>query len=90
VAPLSPLGFLLRGESNDSYMCSSSSRIHLADAPDLPVCESCGYRTDFEYTSKSFRVNRRIYDFSATYDGACIVSLKSKEFCLRRDLVALK
>jgi hypothetical protein len=51
--------------------------------PDLKICSNCGYVTNYDYVNPNFRVKIRQYDFSYTYDGRCIISLKFKEFCKR-------
>ena len=55
----------------------------LFDLPFLPKCDTCGYRKDYRYTNKDFKLKRKTLDFSSTYDGITIVSLKFKEFCTR-------
>ena len=77
--------YSLSGYDNDSYMCSSANRV-FEGIEGLEVCSKCGYRTDFEYINKKFRVKRRTNDISYTYDGYCIVSLKFKEACERAHL----
>ncbi|MCU7845078.1 MAG: hypothetical protein KZQ93_14710 [Candidatus Thiodiazotropha sp. (ex Monitilora ramsayi)] len=57
---------------------------------DLEVCPKCGYRTDFDYINKKFRVKRRTNDISYTYDGYCVVSLKFKETCERAHLQGMQ
>lgn len=69
------LGYKLSGADNDSYM--------YIDAVGLPLCKGCGYITDSEYVNPHLIINRKVYDFSYTYDGCCIVSLEFKEFCKR-------
>lgn len=76
------IGYDISGYSNDSYMTGSCDKL-FSDLKFLPKCHKCGYRTDFRYTNKDFRLKRKTLDFSATYDGITIVSLKFKEFCLR-------
>lgn len=81
--------YSLSGYDNDSYMCSSTDRV-FEEMESLEVCPKCGYRTDFEYINKNFRVKRRTNDISYTYDGYCIVSLKFKEACERAHLQSVQ
>lgn len=81
--------YTISGSDNDSYMCSWGGGI-LEEIKDIDPCPKCGYRTDFEYINPKFKVKRRTYDFSYTYDGYCIVSLKFKETCLRAGFKNLK
>ncbi len=71
------IGYKLSGTDNDSHMYINNKG--------LSVCDYCGYKTDSEYVNANFTIKRNIYDFSYTYDGCCIVSLKFKEFCLREN-----
>jgi hypothetical protein len=75
------IGYEMTGYDNDSYMTDNSDK--LFDLPFLPKCDKCGYRTDYRYTNKDFKIKRRTLDVSSTYDGATIVSLRFKEFCNR-------
>ncbi|OSY88156.1 hypothetical protein WH52_07880 [Tenacibaculum holothuriorum] len=47
----------------------------------IPKCKKCGYRTDFRFNNEEFKLKRKTMDYSSTYDGITIVSLKFKEFC---------
>lgn len=73
------IGYLLSGDDNDSFMLDDEKN------PDAPVCSNCGYLLNFNYHNPFFKLKRKVYDFSYTYDGHCIVSLKFKEFCLREN-----
>lgn len=77
------IGYSISGPDNDSFMCSSTDVVH-ENMHGLSVCPECGYRDDFFYINRKFRVKRRVYDFSSTYDGYSIISRKFKEFCERR------
>ncbi|MBU0982129.1 Zn-ribbon domain-containing protein [Patescibacteria group bacterium] len=77
------IGYSLYGPDNDSYMCSDCENIH-EGMEGLKACPNCGYRTDFQYVNKQFKMKRRVYDFSFTYDGYPICSLRFKEFCVRQ------
>ena len=77
------IGYSISGDDNDSFMCSSADVVH-ENMEGLSVCPKCGYRTDFFYINRNFRVSRRMYDLSSTYDGYNIVSRKFKEFCVRK------
>jgi rubredoxin len=78
---MAPLGYVLRGPDNGSHMCGSAEA--LDDIPGLAACPSCGYKTDFAFSNPRFVTKQRSYDFSYTYDGAAIVSLKFREHCAR-------
>jgi hypothetical protein len=64
--------------NNDSYM-------FLPSDANLPKCPKCGYVTNFDYISPLFKLNKRKYDVSDTYDLRFIVSLKFKEFCVKNN-----
>ena len=70
------IGYLITWPDNDSYMFSSWVN-------NLEKCPKCGYFTDFFDVSPDFKVTKRMYDISYTYDDYCIVSRKFKEFCQR-------
>ena len=40
---------------------------------EVPTCSSCGFRSDPNFTSQTFKLRNR-FDFSCCYDGAVIVS----------------
>jgi hypothetical protein len=61
-----------------------------SEADDLSTCEKCGYKLDFGYINPKFRLKRKVYDLSFTYDHCCIVSLKFKEFCQREKYSGIK
>jgi len=77
--------YLLDGPDNNSYMCCSEDTVH-AGMKGIVTCIGCGYRTNFDYINRKFKVNRRVYDVSYTYDGYCIVSRKFKEIVDRYDI----
>lgn len=77
--------YTLGGPDNDSNMCGSTDRL-FDDVVGIPVCRVCGYKTDLYFVNPSFRVKRRVYDLSSTYDGYDIASLKFKEACQRLGL----
>ncbi|EMK3356945.1 hypothetical protein V8063_004815 [Vibrio parahaemolyticus] len=77
--------FVIYINDNDSFMCSSADEV-LGGLEDLPVCESCLYRTDLEYINKKFKLRRKAYDLSSTYDGYYIASLKFKELIEREKI----
>jgi hypothetical protein len=74
------LAFVIAGAENGENMCGGADQL-LPGLIGLATCPSCGIRTDFEYTSPTFRLRNRKYDFSETYDGARIVSGRFKAFC---------
>ena len=77
------IGYEMTGYDNNSYMTGSCEKLY--DLPFIPKCDKCGYRTDYRYTNKDFKIKRKTLDISSTYDGITIVSLKFKEFCNRYD-----
>jgi hypothetical protein len=83
------IGYTIIGQDNDSYMCASCDRV-FSDMPGLNVCPDCGYRTDFAYTNPTFTLTRTKFDLSHTYDGACIVSERFREFCVRHQFESLE
>lgn len=76
------IGYEIFGNDNNSYMTGSCEKL-MPELKFLPKCKKCGYRTDYRYTDKDFIQKRKSLDFSSTYDGIIIVSLKFKEFCIR-------
>lgn len=76
------IGYWISGYDNDSYMTGCCDKL-FPEAGNVPKCEKCGYRTDYRYTNRDFVLKRKTMDFSSTYDGITIVSLKFKEFCNR-------
>ena len=63
-------------------MCGSCDKL-FPELTDIPKCPKCGYRTDYRYTNKDFKLKRKTMDFSSTYDGVTIVSQRFKDFCVR-------
>jgi hypothetical protein len=76
------IGYEISGYDNDSYMTGSCDKL-FPELMTIPKCDKCSYRTDYRYTNKDFKLKRKTLDFSSTYDGITIVSLKFKEFCSR-------
>jgi len=76
-------GYVISGEFNDSEMYDSED-------PNLPICKKCGYKTDYEYISPYFRLTKKVYDVSVTYDGHIIVSQKFKDFCVKKKYQGLE
>jgi hypothetical protein len=70
------LGQAVFGEDNDSYMYH--------DAPGVKRCPGCGYHLDPTFVDPGFRLVRRGFDLSYTYDGCCIASERVKTFCERQ------
>jgi hypothetical protein len=81
--------FRLSAPDNDSHMCGSSSKL-LTGLSGLEICAACGYKTDPFFINPRFRVKRRIYDASFTYDGYLIISLKFNEACHRAKLTGFE
>ena len=79
--------FSFGGPDNDSHMCGSADC--LLPEVTVPVCISCGYKTDLYFVNPLFKVKRRVYDLSTTYDGYSIASLKFAEACSRLNLTGI-
>lgn len=77
--------YSLSGSDNDSNMCGSADFV-FGDIEGIPACPVCNYKTDLYFVNPSFRVQRRVYDLSSTYDGYDIASLRFKEVCQRLKL----
>jgi hypothetical protein len=72
------IGFYLSGNDNDSFFIEDEKHL------DSPTCSKCGWLLDFiNYFNPLFKLKRKTYDLSFTYDQRKIVSLKFKEFCIR-------
>jgi rubredoxin len=78
--------YTLSGPDNESHMCGSADRL-FDNLPDLAVCPVCQYKSDPSYLNAAFRMSRRSYDLSFTYDGYCIASSRFMEVCLSHGLV---
>ena len=74
------IGYELFGWDNNSHMTGSCEKL-FTELKDIPRCKVCGYRTDYRYNDPEFILRRKGFDFSSTYDGIEIVSLRFKEFC---------
>lgn len=77
--------YSLYGSDNDSHMCGSDDRL-FDEVIGIPICQDCGYKTDLYFINPTFRVKRRVYDLSVTYDGYTIASIKFVEACKRFNL----
>jgi hypothetical protein len=64
-------GYRLSVPDNDSYM--------LRGATPHPACKLCGLVTNHKWIDPSFRLVRRQFDASYTYDGYLIVSDRFRE-----------
>lgn len=73
---------------NDSYMCACADRV-FENVIGVKVCPECNIRTNFDFISDDFRIKRKTYDLSATYDGYYIASLKFKEAISREGLTGI-
>ena len=78
------VGYRLNGWDNKSWMTGSWNKL-FPELIDIPKCKICGYRTDYKYNNPGFVLKRKAFDFSSTYDGITIVSLRFKEFCDQND-----
>ena len=74
------IGFILWGPDNGSDMFSDTDTLTKPEK-----CVRCGYRMDYKQTNNLFRIKRKVYDLSFTYDGIAIASLHFKEFCNRNN-----
>ena len=70
------IAYDLCADDNDSYMYELNN-----ENPNL--CKECGFIINLKYLNPNFRVKKRIFDISYTYDNRCIVSVKFKVFCKR-------
>lgn len=71
------VAYHLDGQDNDSYMFEDYNR----DG----YCRVCSAKLK-PSVNPTFRLNKKIYDVSYTYDGYFIVSQKFKKFCSRKEL----
>jgi hypothetical protein len=77
------IGYEISGYDNDSHMTGNWNRLLPEIKSLIPKCAKCGYRLDYRFINPYFNLTRKTLDYSATYDGVTIVSLKFKEFCIR-------
>lgn len=70
----------LFGWNNNSHMTGSCEKL-FPELIDIPKCEVCGYRTDYRYHNPNFKLRKKAYDYSSTYDSVTIVSDAFKKFC---------
>ncbi len=68
-----PIGYVLYGTDNDSDM--------IDDQVDIMRCDLCGKITRNTSIFDSFKLRKKRYDISYTYDGFLIVSSQFKVFC---------
>lgn len=50
-----------------------------------PKCKQCGVLLDSDFHNPSFKLKRKAYDLSHANDVGHVVSLRFKEFCMRRN-----
>jgi hypothetical protein len=87
---------LVFGHDNDSFMLGPHTRKAQTDServyfdwrftaadggPHPACCICCGRRTDRNFIDPSFRVARRRFDLSSTYDGYTVASSRFREAC---------
>jgi hypothetical protein len=48
-------------------------------------CSACGYRIDLPKYNPSYNPKNSMQDFSITYDGFWIVSVKFRDFCIAQN-----
>jgi hypothetical protein len=65
------LGFVVFSKDNGSHMYG-------CDSP-APTCAECGFVVDRSIIDLSFRLGRRTFDVSATYDNCEVVSKRFAE-----------
>lgn len=75
------VAYRLSPEENASYM--------YLGAPGPRRCPACGSVLDRNFVNQAFKLKRKVFDFSYTYDGCCIVSLRFREACERLGLDGL-
>lgn len=71
------VGYYLAGQDNDADMLSEDIV--------YPKCKQCGRLLDSDFHNPSFKLKRKAYDLSHPFDVGNVVSLRFKEFCLRRN-----
>ncbi|WP_430388774.1 hypothetical protein [Dyella sp. 20L07] len=69
--------FHITPKDNDSYMAGSCDRVDPSCG--VPTCDTCGYRTDLDFTSPLFKLRKKHLDVSCCYDGAVIVSERFRQ-----------
>jgi len=88
--------WFVQGSDNDSYALGPHTRRALSDdesryfdwrftdsdgGPHPATCLTCGRKIDTSFVSPEFRIVRRRFDFSHTYDGYTVVSAAFKDAC---------
>lgn len=77
------IGYSISGPDNDSNL--------FPDGWGKSICEVSDFVHNREkYINEKFRVKRKNYNLSYTYDGATIVSQKFRDFCLRNSYSGLE
>ncbi len=74
------VGYILWGQDNGSDMFSDSDTLM-----EVRKCSKCGFRVDYRQMNNLFRIKRKAYHLSFTYDNIAISSLRFKEFCNRNN-----
>lgn len=64
------LAYVIFGYDNDSFF--------LPDDGTYLKCSTCGCKNDERYFNENFKLKKKKYDYSSTYDGSVIVSNKLK------------
>ncbi|MEJ1242219.1 hypothetical protein WBG78_28985 [Chryseolinea sp. T2] len=71
------VGYYLQGQDNDADM--------LTEDIVYPKCKQCARLLDSDFHNPSFKLKRKSFDLSHANDVGNVVSLRFKEFCLRRN-----
>lgn len=72
---MNTLGFSISGPDNDSYMNPDQYGVN--------ICKCLDYVKNRQlHLNPNFRLTKKSYDFSSTYDSFVIVSERFKQFCI--------
>ena len=66
------IGYQLSGTDNGSYLLSKTDGVER--------CNVCGVVRDFDQVNCDFKVTKKKFDFSYTYDNRCVVSKVFMEY----------
>ena len=77
------VAFVMWSRDNDSGL-------FLSDDPDIDRCPGCGFVRNREYIPPKFRLRKKLYDLSCTYDHIDIASQRFRDFCLHQGIEGLE
>ena len=77
------LGYSISGPDNDSYLHEKLYGKNIYECLDY-------VRNRENYITPEFKIKKKEYDFSYTYDSAIIVSKKFKDFCENEKLKGIE